>query len=135
MGMLLYRDQRYVVTGVRARQVLGGVLVAVILLFSSLQLRLSTLAWEHAKFLSVYVVGVSHSMGRLVGDPTSTKECADIMTICKFPPEKRLRLLNILIKYRLNLFSPDFQAFYRVQPFPPPPAPEAKGAVDSDATP
>ncbi len=132
--MLLYREQRYVVTGVRARQILGGVLVAVILLFSALQLRLSTLAWEHAKYLSAYVVGVSHSMGRLVDDPASTSECADIMTICEFPPAKRLRLLNILINYRLNLFSPDFQAFYRVQPFPPRP-PEAKGTVDGKTTP
>lgn len=133
LGMLLYRDQRHVVAGVRARRIFGAALVALILLFSSLQLRLSTLAWEHAKFLSAYTVGVSHSMGRLVIDPNST-ECADIMTICDFAPEKRRRLLNILISYRLNLFSPDFQAFYRLQPFPPRPAPEVT-TVDGNATP
>ena len=135
LGILLYREQRYVLTGFRARQIMGGVLVAVILLFSALQLRLSTLAWEHAKYLSSYVVGVSHSMGKLVIDPDSTMECADIMTICEFPPEKRRRLLGILIRYRLNLFSPDFQAFYRLQPFPPRPAPETKVAEDTAETP
>lgn len=133
LGMLLYRDQRHVVAGDRARRAFGAALVALILLFSALQLRLSTLAWEHAKFLSAYTVGVSYSMGKLVIDPNSN-ECADIMTICEFAPEKRRRLLNILIRYRLNLFSPDFQSFYRLQPFPPRPAPEVT-AVDGDSTP
>lgn len=134
LGMLVYRDVRYLADGVRARQVLGGALIAVILAFSALQLRLSTIAWEHAKYLSAYVVGVSHSMGKLVINPDST-ECADIMTICEFSPEKRRRLMGLLIKYRLNLFSPDFQAFYRLQPFPPRPAPPATETEATDATP
>ncbi len=134
LGLLVYRDLRYMAHGARVREVLAGVAIAVILLFSALQLRLSTLAWEHAKYLSTYVVEVSYSMGKLAADPEST-QCADIMTICEFSPEHRRRLMGLLIRYRLNLFSPDFQSFHRLRPFPPRPVPEAKSVAETQTPP
>lgn len=99
---------------------------ATLVLLVVLQWQLSVLAWKHVKYLSVYVEGVARSMGTLQADPASTMECADIMTVCNFAPAKRAELLDRLMRYRMNVFSTDFQHFHRLYPYPPAPAPQAQ---------
>ena len=94
--------------------------MAMVLALCDLQFRLSVLAWEQAKYLSTYLEGVSKTMGRVAADPTAQIECADIMTICQFPPAKRRELMDLLIRHQLNLFSPAFQSFHRLEPYPEP---------------
>jgi hypothetical protein len=123
LAIMVYREYRYVPLTTMARRAACGVLVASILVFGLLQVRLSTLAWEHGKYLSKYVEGAALTLGQLARDPDVEIPCADILLICEFPAEDRRRLLGILVRYRLNLFSPEFQAFYRLYPNPQAPAP------------
>ncbi len=117
LALMVYRDFRFALAP-RLRLASGTLAAALVLALFGLQFQLSVLAWEHAKFLSIYVDGVSKTMGRLAADPTAEMECADIMTICEFPPEKRRELMELLARHQLNLFSPAFQAFHRLEPGP-----------------
>lgn len=112
----------------RGGRVLAAVLPIVLAALITLQWKLSLLAWEHAKYLSVYVQGVAQSMGKLQREPASQMQCADIMTVCEQPPAKRAELMNRLARYRMNIFSPEFQAFHRLSPTPPPAAEVEAGA-------
>ncbi|MEO5962328.1 MAG: hypothetical protein ABIO75_08765 [Thermomonas sp.] len=115
LALMIYRDVRFALPA-RLRVPYGALAVALALTLCGLQFRLSVLAWEQAKYLSVYLEGVSKTMGRVAANPTAQIECADIMTICQFPPEKRRELMDLLIRHQLNLFSPAFQSFHRLRP-------------------
>lgn len=119
LALIVYRDIRFALPA-RLRMRSGVLAVAVVLALGGLQFRLSVLAWEHAKYLSTYVDGVSKTMGKVAADPAAQIECADIMTICQFPVEKRRELMNMLVRHQLNLFSPAFQSFHRLKPWPEP---------------
>jgi hypothetical protein len=128
LALMIYRDFRYALPA-NLRMPSGALAVALVLALGGLQFRLSVLAWEHAKYLSSYVDGVAETMGKLEANPTEQIECADIMTICQFPPEKRRELMELLTRQQLNLFSPAFQSFHRLEPGPkselkPEPEPE-----------
>ncbi|MGI8559969.1 MAG: hypothetical protein ACR2J7_00700 [Luteimonas sp.] len=98
----------------------GGLLLAAVLGLGQLQWHLSLRSWDHAKYLSVYVEGTAATMGRLAVDPDAQIECADILRVCDFPPPDRRRMMDLLQNYQLNIFNPDFQALYRLRPFPAP---------------
>jgi len=117
----------------RRRQWAGGLLVMAVLGFGSLQWHLSQRSWEHAKYLSVYVQGAAATMGQLAADPGAQIPCADILTVCDFPVAKRRELMYLLQNYQLNIFNPDFQAFYRLRPTPPPAAADVPGATAGGA--
>ena len=127
LAMIFYRDYRYA-PAYRGRQVAAAVMVSVILAFGALQVRLSTMAWEHAKYLSKYVEGAALTLGRLAADPAADIPCADILTVCDYPVEKRRAMLDLLVRHRLNIFSPEFQAFHRLYPYPPVAVPAPKSA-------
>ncbi len=124
LALLIFRDLRFALPA-KLRVPSGALAVALVLALGGLQFRLSVLAWEHAKYLSSYVEGVAETMGKLQANPTGRMECADIMTICQFPPEKRRELMQLLTRQKLNLFSPAFQTFHRLEPRPEP-KPEPK---------
>lgn len=106
----------------RSRQWAGGLLMVVVLGLGFLQWHLSQRSWVHAKYLSVFVEGTAATMGQLAADPGAQIPCADILTVCDFPTAKRRELMYLLQNYQLNIFNPDFQAFYRLRPTPPPAA-------------
>lgn len=115
LALLIYRDVRYALPA-KLRVPYGALAMALVLALGGLQFRLSVRAWEQAKYVSSYVAGVAKTMGKLQANPMVQIECADIMTICQFPPDKRRQLMELLTRQKLNLFSPDFQAFHRLQP-------------------
>ncbi len=117
LALMIYRDVRYALP-TKLRVPSGALAVALVLALCGLQFRLSTLAWEHAKYLSIYIEGVAETMGKVEANPTARIECADIMTICQFPPERRRELMQLLTRQQLNLFSPAFQSFHRLEPGP-----------------
>ena len=119
LALMIYRDVRFALPA-KLRAPSGALAMAMVLALCGLQFRLSVLAWEQAKYLSTYLEGVSKTMGRVAADPTAQIECADIMTICQFPPAKRRELMDLLIRHQLNLFSPAFQSFHRLEPYPEP---------------
>lgn len=89
------------------------------LAYAFLQWKLSVIAWGQEKYVSSYLEGTARAMGRLAADPYATIECPDIMTVCQYPPAKRAELIGRLQRYRMNIFSPDFQAFHRLHPEAP----------------
>jgi hypothetical protein len=125
--IVAYRELRDRPARPRVRSVLAPAAMVVLLAFAGLQFRLGTFAWEHAKYLSNYVAGAALALGKLAADPAQTLQCADILTVCEFPVEQRRRIMARLVQHRLNLFSPEFQAFHRLYPVPPCPA-EPAGA-------
>ena len=138
LALLGYRELRGA-----SRRSAGALGMAVIgLLLALLQWKLSTLAWQQEKYLSNYLEGAARAFGTLAKDPAAQIECPDIMTVCQFPPAKRAELIGRLQRYRMNVFSPDFQAFHRLHPFPPEPPRQTcpadgpgKEAVDTPAAP
>ena len=126
LAVLLYRNHETA----KAAAIAGGkasehklraaLLAATVLLAALLQHRLSTLAWEQSKYLSTYLAGAARTMGEIARNPHREGACADILTVCQFPPAKRRELLDRLVRYRLNVFSPEFQAFHLLYPERPP---------------
>jgi hypothetical protein len=133
IAVLAYRELGSRATVPRIRMLLATVATLAMLVFGGLQVRLGKLGWEHAKYVSSYVEGAAFTLGALAADPRRQLECADILTICNYPLEQRQRILARLVHYRLNLFSPDFQAFHRLYPTrpvaPPPAAPVTSSAA------
>jgi hypothetical protein len=117
LSLLIYRECLPMGSGNQSRQLARTVAVVCILAFAVLQFRLSTLAWEHSKYVSRYVESAALTLGRLAVQPDLEIECVDTLNICKYPVEKRRAIMNMLVRYRLNLFSPEFQAFHRLYPF------------------
>jgi len=118
----------------KSRPWVGGLMLVAVLGMGFLQWHLSQRSWVHAKYLSVFVEGTAATMGQLAADPGAQIPCADIFTVCDFPIAKRRELMYLLQNYQLNIFNPDFQAFYRLRPTPPPAAAaEASGETNAGA--
>lgn len=127
LAIMAYAEYRALRDGL-ARRIAAGLLVVLISAFGLLQWRLSSMAWEHTKYLSQYLVAAAKTMGEVAADPDGARECPDIMTVCKFSPAKKREIMARLVRYRLNIFSPEFQAFHRLSPTVEP----ATAARDSD---
>lgn len=92
---------------------------AVLLLaMAALQWFVSARAWIDQKYVDVYIQQAAFTLGRIANDPAFPGPCADILTICSFPPERRAKLLGLLRDRELNLYSPDFRARHRLYMYP-----------------
>ena len=99
--------------GRRALTVLALVVLAS---FGLLQVRLSYLAWTQVRYSSRYFEQLGMQMGYLADHPDAELECLPLLTLCKFPIEARKRIMGLLVRERLNVFSPGFQTFHRLYP-------------------
>lgn len=135
LGLMAYAE--YCLLGQFRRRVAGAAAVVALLAMSVLQWNLGVRAWDHAKYLSVYVEGTAQTMGQIAANPAQQVQCSDILRVCDFPPWKRRELMYLLQNYRLNVFNEDFQALYRLRPTPSPAAaptaPAAQTPVAADA--
>jgi hypothetical protein len=120
-------------SGTKARKVGGTAMLTALLAMGVLQWHLSVRSWEHAKHLSVYVEGAARTLGQLAIDPAAEVECADIMTVCDFPPQQRAQMLDLLANYQLNIFNPGFQALYRLRPLAASTPPAPRSTADDSA--
>lgn len=136
LGMMAFSMYRAASNRPVLRRLLGGSLLSLLLGVGLLQWHLSVRSWEHAKHLSLYVEGAARTLGQLAIDPEADLECAPILTVCNFPPQKRAQLMDLLVNYRLNVFNPRFQALYRLRPIVEPTAspPSPSMAVDEPIT-
>jgi hypothetical protein len=116
LGLMAFSWYRAGIERSVIRRLGGSALPALLIAMAVLQWHLSVRSWQHAKHLSVYVEGVARTLGQLSIDPGTDAACADILTVCDFPPQKRAQMLDLLVNYRLNVFNPGFQALYRLQP-------------------
>lgn len=112
LALLAYREWPALVRARVAAPAFGAVLLVLV----ALQCSVSMLAWKQVKYVSAYVERTAAAMGALAADPNANPECTDIMTVCRMPAARRAELIGRLQRYRMNLFSPDFQAFHRLYP-------------------
>lgn len=129
LGLMAFSWYRTGCARPRVRRLGGSAMLLLLMTMGVLQWHLSVRSWEHAKHLSVYVEGAAKTLGQLAVDPEAAVTCADILTVCKFPPQKRAQMINLLVNYRLNVFNPGFQALYRLHPFAAPVAPASPSAL------
>jgi hypothetical protein len=121
LAILAYRELATLRPDTRGFRI--GAIGALVLItsFGVLQLRLSHLAWTQVKYISRYYEQAAFDMGRLARNPDANLECLPLITICKFPVEKRRRIMGMLVRHELNLFSPKFQALHHLYPEGRPP--------------
>ena len=127
LAILIYRQVRMRTMKMRGLPAMPTVLAIVALCV--LQLRFSATAWDQVQYGSTYHEQAARDIGRLAADPGGQLSCVPYVRVCEYPEDKRRRIMGLLVRHRLNLFSPEFQAFHRlypqVGPTLPPPQPAA----------
>jgi hypothetical protein len=93
--------------------------LAVLACVATLQVALSTRAWESAPHLRIFQ---QHSASALfclsTHAPIDDLECRGEHVVCGWGPEVRRRLVGLLAEESLNVFSPEVQARYGFVPDP-----------------
>ncbi|MEN5207884.1 hypothetical protein ABE493_07160 [Stenotrophomonas terrae] len=93
---------------------------AILLLISGLlgvQWHASVYNWKLPHYLIPYWQNTALAMQRLATDPRSPPTaCTDIMTVCGYPEEERVKLISLLVDKQLNIFSSRFQIRNRLYP-------------------
>lgn len=90
------------------------------ILLLSIQVPLSMASWDSLPHLANYRKKMALQMGELAGDPANPpKSCAPLLVVCKFKEDRRQRLMDLLERERLNLFSPAFQQRHDLHPTEP----------------
>lgn len=133
LGLMAY--SAYVADAASSRYKGGfaGLAATCLVALGLLQWQLGVRSWQQAKYVSAYLEGAAHTLGKLAIDPGADVPCADILRVCDFPAAQRRRMMELLLNYRLNLFNPDFQSMYRLRPFPPAPAVQLHSAPDGES--
>lgn len=93
---------------------------AIMLLIAGLlgvQWQASVYNWKLPHYLIPYWQNTALAMQRLATDPRNPPAaCPDIMTVCGYPEEQRVKLISLLVDKQLNIFSNRFQIRNRLYP-------------------
>jgi hypothetical protein len=85
-----------------------------------LQCRLSVWTWSGAQYSTGFQRKLARQIGELAAHPERVpKKCAPALIVCRYPIEQRKELVGFLKENKLNVFSPVFQARYRLYPEKP----------------
>jgi hypothetical protein len=94
--------------------------VACAIALLALQCCLATATWGGARYSSGFQRKLARQIGELAAHPERVpKKCAPALIVCRYPLEQRKELVRFLQENKLNVFSPDFQARYRLYPEKP----------------
>lgn len=105
--MLLAQSPRWVAAGGWIRRAL---VAAPLLVLLSVQVAVSTVAWQHAVYSRRWMERAAEQIVALGNDPLhAPKACVPQLTVCRFPADARARLLGFLHDNDLNVFSPQVQ--------------------------
>lgn len=104
---------------------LHGAVIAASVLLLAVQIPLTLHSWGQAPGIHEYYRVMAIQYGWVARDPAPDRICVDQLTICGLPQE-RVRVIEMLRRHRLNLFSPRFAAAHpelvnAAAPLPPPP--------------
>lgn len=91
-------------SGHRAR--VGAALAAVLLV--AVQLPLSLQSWRAAPGIHGYYGAMAAEYGEVLRDPRAERACLDQMVICRSAPEARERVVDMLRRHRLGMYSRRF---------------------------
>lgn len=104
-------------SGARRVPVVRVVAVALACVLLLLQCRLSTWAWGSARYSLGYQKRLAGQIGELAAHPDRVPDkCVRALLVCRYPPAQRAELVGFLADNKLNVFSPSFQARYRLYP-------------------
>lgn len=94
-----------------------GVLVSAVLLMCLWQASMALQTWKIYPYVSVYYQKMARQIGEMAKDPAVTpKGCAPELPVCHYSPAKRKKLIGLLQRHHLNLFSLSFQRTNRLYP-------------------
>lgn len=83
----------------------------------ALQCCLSVGTWNGVRRSSDFQRKLALQIGEIAAHPERVPDkCAPALIICRYPVEQRTELVRFLKDNRLNVFSPSFQARYRLYP-------------------
>jgi len=103
-----------------AARSIGAVRVAAVAFACALlllQCRLSAWTWAGARYSDGFQRKLARQIGELAAHPERVPgKCAPALIVCRYPVEQRKELVGFLQENKLNVFSPDFQARYRLYP-------------------
>ncbi|MDQ3228973.1 MAG: hypothetical protein M3Q13_04470 [Pseudomonadota bacterium] len=122
LGLLAYAEFCRWIPRNDERRLAGAPFLIVLVALGVLQWHLSLRSWDETKYRSAWFEGAGRIMGQLAARPDAQLQCTPELPVCDYPVAKRRELMFLLQNYQLNIFNPDFQAFHRLRPFPPPPA-------------
>jgi hypothetical protein len=105
--MLLAQSPRWAATAGWLRR---SLVAAPLLVLLSVQVAVSTVAWQHAVYSRRWMQRAAEQIVTLGNDPLhAPKGCVPQLTVCRFPADARSRLLGFLRHNELNVFSPQVQ--------------------------
>jgi hypothetical protein len=82
-----------------------------------LQCRLSAWTWAGARYSDGFQRKLARQIGELAAHPERVPDkCAPALIVCRYPAGQRAELVHFLEDNQLNVFSPSFQARYRLYP-------------------
>ena len=106
--------------GARTRGLLRPATVACAIALLALQCCLGTATWGGTRYSSGFQRRLALQIGELAAHPERVpKKCAPALIVCRYPVGQRKELVGFLEENKLNVFSPDFQARYRLYPEKP----------------
>jgi hypothetical protein len=106
--------------GARRVPVVRVVAVALACVLLLLQCRLSAWTWSRARYSTGYQQRLARQIGELAAHPERVPDnCVRALLVCRYPPAQRAELVAFLEDNELNVFSPSFQARYRLYPGKP----------------
>lgn len=106
--------------GARRVPVVRVVAVALACVLLLLQCRLSAWTWNGARYSIGYQKRLARQIGELAAHPDRVPDkCVRALLVCRYPPKQRAELVGFLKDNELNVFSPSFQARYRLYPGKP----------------
>jgi hypothetical protein len=104
-------------SGVRRVPAVRVVAMAFACVLLLLQCQLSAWTWGSARYSAGYQKRLARQIGELAAHPERVPDkCARALLVCRYPPAQRAELVGFLADNRLNVFSPSFQARYRLYP-------------------
>ena len=104
-------------SGVRGGRLLRRVAAACAIALIALQCCLSVATWGSVRRSSDFQRRLALQIGEIAAHPERVPDkCAPALIICRYPVEQRTELVRFLKDNKLNVFSPSFQARYRLYP-------------------
>jgi hypothetical protein len=106
--------------GARRTPAVRAIAITVACALVLLQCRLSVWTWSGAQYSTGFQRKLARQIGELAAHPERVpKKCAPALIVCRYPIEQRKELVGFLKENKLNVFSPVFQARYRLYPEKP----------------
>lgn len=99
-----------IISGRPVRKSIDSVIVVLISMMLVLNVYFEVRAWDSAKYMHAFDVRLVLQINQLANDPTKLPDnCNPQITPCRWPPDERMEVLQVLRQGGLNVFSPELR--------------------------